>query len=191
MAKKLTEMSLEELWQLFPIRLVPHNGEWADRYAEMAAVLSDRLGKFGIVRISHIGSTAIPDISAKPIIDILVEIPNDQDMNEVSRTIEDTGFLKMSECGKRMSFNLGYTENGFADKVYHLHLRFAGDNDELYFRDLLCERPEIAKEYEALKLRLWKCFEHDRDGYTSAKTDFIKHYTSQAKALYPDRYTRI
>lgn len=87
-----------------------------------------------------------------------------------------------------MSFNRGYTENGFADKVYHLHLRFAGDNDELYFRDYLNDNPRIAKEYERLKLSLWHQFEHDRDGYTQAKTEFVKKHTADARILYKNRY---
>ena len=68
-----------------------------------------------------------------------------------------------------MSFNKGYTEEGFAEKVFHLHLRYFGDNDELYFRDYLNERPDIAEKYEQLKLSLWKKYEHDRDGYTEAR----------------------
>lgn len=80
-----------------------------------------------------------------------------------------------------MSFNKGYTENGFAEKVFHLHLRYMDDNDEIYFRDYLIAHPKIAEEYEALKLGLWKRFEHDRDGYTEAKSEFVKKYTALAK----------
>ena len=47
--------------------------------------------------------------------------------------------------------------------MYHIHLRYAGDNDELYFRDYLNEHPAVAKGYETLKLRLWKQYEHNRD----------------------------
>ena len=94
----------------------------------------------------------------------------------------------MSAGADRISFNRGYTKDGFAEKVFHIHLRYLGDNDELYFRDLLNERPEIAKEYEALKLRSWKRFEHDRDAYTEAKTQFIRKWTSEAKRAYPGRY---
>lgn len=62
------------------------------------------------------------------------------------------------------------------------------DNDELYFRDYLTERPDIAKEYEAMKLKLWKTFEHDRDGYTNAKAEFVRRYTEKAKIRYMNRY---
>ena len=53
----------------------------------------------------------------------------------------------MSESRDRISFNKGYTEDGFAEKVFHLHLRYRGDNGELYFRDFLIEHPDVAKEY--------------------------------------------
>ena len=75
-----------------------------------------------------------------------------------------------------------------AEKVFHLHLRVAGDNDELYFRDYLKDNPLVAKQYEELKLSLWKQFEHNRDGYTLAKTAFIAEQTEQAKKVYGQRY---
>ena len=94
----------------------------------------------------------------------------------------------MSEDLNRISMNKGYTDQGFADRVFHLHLRIKGDNDELYFRDYLRENEDIAKEYESLKLSLWRRFEHNRDGYTDAKTDFIKKYSKIAKESYGVRY---
>ena len=96
----------------------------------------------------------------------------------------------MNETQNRISLNKGYTEHGFAEKVYHLHLRTKGDCDELYFRDYLLENPLVAKEYEALKLSLWKQFERNRDGYTQAKTQFVQKYTSLAKQEFGDRYKR-
>lgn len=62
-----------------------------------------------------------------------------------------------------------------------MHLRHCGDNDELYFRDYLIEHPDIAREYEKLKLNLWKEYEHNRDGYTNAKTEFIKNIQNKRK----------
>lgn len=87
-----------------------------------------------------------------------------------------------------ISLNKGYTENGFAEKVFHIHLRYIGNNNELYFRDYLNEYPEIAKEYENLKLNLWKKFKHNRDAYTEAKTEFIIKYTELARKKYKERY---
>ena len=188
MGKALSELTLEELWELFPIFLVQHNEQWVEYYEEMKDFLYHILSDYQIQRISHIGSTAIKGIWAKNIIDILIEIGLDENMEAVSKVIESNGFIRMSSSTNRVSFNRGYTENGFEEKVYHLHLRQEGDNNELYFRDYLNEYPHIAKEYEQLKLGLWKQYEHDRDGYTEAKSDFITKWTSEAKKVYAGRY---
>ena len=180
--KKLSEMSLEELWQLFPIFLTPHQECWKNWYEEEEAVLKKIV--IQTERISHIGSTYIDGIWAKPIIDILLEVPHTCDLSEIKKLLEKNSYICMSHDSKRMSFNKGYTENGFAQKVFHIHLRYVGDCDEIYFRNYLMAHPEISKEYEKMKLKLWKEYEYDRDGYTNAKTDFIVRYTKKAKDLY-------
>lgn len=91
------------------------------------------------------------------------------------------GYICMSESDKRISLNKGYTEKGFAERVFHIHLRLLNDKDEIYFRDYLNEHMEIAKAYENLKLNLWKEYEHDRDRYTAEKTEFVNKYTRLAK----------
>lgn len=176
-------MTLAELWQLFPIELTPHNPAWADWYQEEAALLRQYLHPEHI-RIHHIGSTAIPAIWAKPIIDILLEVTDRQTMQRVAAVLVAHGYLQMSANEQRISLNKGYTPQGFADKVFHIHLRLPQDNDELYFRDYLQAHPAIARAYEALKLSLWHRYEHDRDGYTAAKGDFIRRHTQVAKSLY-------
>ena len=190
MSPSLEEMSLEELWQLFPIFLREHQDEWKDWYEEERLRLLSFLPEHQIVRLSHIGSTSVKTIWAKPIVDILLEIPKETDMTVMKDLLLQNGYLLMSESQGRMSFNKGYTLSGFAERVFHLHLRYEGDHDELYFRDYLQEHPTIAKDYEKLKLSLWKQYEHNRDAYTEAKTDFIKNYTEEAKKLYGRRYER-
>ena len=186
MPKKLSEMTLEELWQLFPIRLTEHRAEWADWYEREAkhvrALLPDG------ARVSHIGSTAVEGIWAKPIIDILAEVPEGHSLAAIGRKLTEVGWRHMSGDERRVSLNLGYTEQGFAERVFHLHLRFRGDCDELYFRDYLRAHPEEARAYERWKLSLWKPYEHDRDGYTAAKAELVADYTARAKNLYAGRY---
>ena len=188
MNKKFEQMSLKELWQLFPIFLVKHNKEWTKWYEEERKSILSALPSKSTKRISHIGSTAISGIWAKNIVDILVEVNDKADLDFVKNTLINKGWLCMNMTEARITLNKGYTEQGFAERVFHLHIRIVGDNDELYFRDYLNEHKEIDKEYEVLKLSLWKKFEHDRDGYTEAKTDFIRKYTNLAKSLYGKRY---
>lgn len=187
MPKRFSEMPLEELWQLFPIFLTGHNEMWDIWYNEEYQRLSLLLTDIE-VRISHIGSTAVKKIWAKPIIDILIEIPMENHIHKAKDLIVQNGYICMSDNAQSISFNKGYTENGFAEKVFHLHLRYWGNNDELYFRDYMNDNPVIAKEYERLKLSLWKLYEYNRDGYTDAKHEFVSRYTQIAKEKYKDRY---
>ena len=188
MSKKLEDMSLEELWQLFPIFLEEHNKDWATWYVEESRRIQSFLPANQSYKLHHIGSTSIEGIWAKPIIDLLLEIPRSEDRGSIKRELLEHGYLLMSESEGRMSFNKGYTLQGFAERVFHLHLRYYGDHDELYFRDYLKYHPAVAKDYEQLKLILWKKYEHNRDAYTEAKTDFIRLYTQKAKKLYKRRY---
>ena len=188
MGKELSDMTLEELWELFPIFLVEHDDAWRQQYEEIEGRLSELLSNCSVERISHIGSTAIDGIWAKNIVDVLVELPGQSDLEKAADKLARSGFTMMSDEGERVLLNLGYTKDGFAEKVCHIHLRLVGDNDELYFRDYLNAHPQTAREYEALKLRLWKQFEHDRDAYTDAKGEFIKVVTARARLEYEGRY---
>lgn len=181
MEKPLSERSLEELWQLFPIFLTPHQPAWADWFRQERQLLLSALPQESLLGIHHIGSTAVDTIQAKPIVDILVETTADCDWGAVYGKLFSKGYLLMSEEQGRASFNKGYTETGFAQQVFHLHLRRAGDHDELYFRDYLRMHPAVARAYEALKLSLWRQYEHDRDRYTRGKSGFVSHYTQVAK----------
>lgn len=179
MKKPLSEMTLKELWQLFPIILVAHRDDWAEWFREEAAALGPLLPPGTCIH--HIGSTAIRGIWAKPIVDILAELPAGIEPPGVKGALLSHGWLCMNEREGRISFNKGYTEDGFAERVFHLHVRRAGDADEIAFRDYLNARPAVANEYERLKLSLWKPFEHDRDGYTAAKSDFVRKATALAQ----------
>ena len=165
-------MTLEELWEVFPIVLTPHNPQWSYWAEEEMRLLSSLLAKYNPT-INHIGSTAIPDIQAKPIVDILVEISPGVQWQAIKEILELNGYICMSEAETRMSFNKGYTPAGYADRVFHIHFHRIGDNDEILFRDYMIEHPEAAKEYEAMKLSLLPKYKNDRDGYTEAKTAFF------------------
>ena len=185
--KELDEMTLEELWELFPIILVEHHDQWIKWYQEEQNHLYSLLSKVDLVRIAHVGSTAINGIWAKRTIGGIIETKNTKEFEVVYQVLLDGGYSCMYK-NERIGFNKGYTKDGFAERVFHIHVRNYGDHDELYFRDYMNEKSLLAKEYEDLKLELWKQYEHDRDGYTEAKTDFIKTYTEQAKKEYAGRY---
>lgn len=191
MGKELSEMTNEELWRLFPIILCEHDPSWADRYEQESAVIARAIGEKNIVRISHIGSTSVPGLVAKPTIDILMEITQDCDTVKLINDMEAVGYLYSSKPENpppHMMFMKGYTPQGFRGQAYHVHVRYGGDWNELYFRDYLRDHKAAADEYGKLKTALRETYEHDRDGYTDAKTDFINRYTELARVEYKGRY---
>ncbi len=179
MSKRLQDMTLKELWELFPIVLVPPNPQWIGWAKDEMELLSSILAEYKPI-INHIGSTAIPNIQAKPIVDILVEVLTDVKWIPIKDIMETNGYLCMSESDNRLSFNKGYTPAGYADKVFHIHIHRKEDNNEILFRDYLIAHPVAAKEYELLKQSLLPKFKHDRNGYTDAKTEFVKRTIENA-----------
>lgn len=177
---ELANMSLEVLWKLFPIKLVAHDEVWSEWFEEEKSLLNSLINE-SIISIEHIGSTAIPNILAKPIVDILIEISEETPIDEIAKTLLDNGYIIMSQGERQISLNKGYTTNGYADRVFHIHLRYLGDDDEVFFRDYLIAHPEVAKEYEELKLTCIKEHSFDRDAYTEMKGEFILKYTTIAK----------
>ncbi|MFW6007319.1 MAG: GrpB family protein [Halanaerobiales bacterium] len=184
-------MSLEELWELFPIRLREYKHEYKIWYNEEKENIEKAVGADKIKRINHIGSTSVEGLIAKPIVDILLEVDPDINIENLKSRLKNCGWILMSSEGQpdlRLSFNKGYTPEGFAKKVFHLHVCYPGDPDELYFRDFLRDNDRVAKKYEDLKQKLGEKYKHDRDGYTDAKSEFIEKWTQQARKEYGDKY---
>jgi len=189
--KNLQDLSNAELWELFPIIISEHKDHWANDYISEEKMLVSAIGRDNIIRINHIGSTSVPGLPAKPTIDILMEVVNEIDTEGLIDKMKSTGYIyspQPNNPAPHMMFMKGYTIQGFDGQVYHVHVRYSGDWDELYFRDYLKVHPEVAREYGELKIQLQKLFEHDRDGYTVAKTEFIRKVTGRARTEFPDRY---
>ena len=133
----------------------------------------------------------MPGLTAKPTVDILLEISGETPLGELQMSLEEAGYLFAAQPGKPapgMMFMKGYTPEGFAREVFHVHVRYLGDWDELYFRDYLRKFPRKAAEYEALKRRLQVKYTHDRDAYTQAKGSFIKSTTTLARKHFGAKY---
>lgn len=190
MKDNLKNMSNEKLWKLFPIIIVPYNPVYREYFQNEKQLLKDILGE-GIIRTHHIGSTAIENLLSKPIIDILLEISDKYNLQKLITSLElhDYIFIKQPlQPSPHMMFVKGYTIEGFKDQVFHIHIRYVGDWNELYFRDYLQKYPEIARDYAALKLELAVKYKYNRDAYTDSKSYFINHYTQVALNEFKNRY---
>lgn len=111
---------------------------------------------------------------------MLVEVDIEH-LDKLIKPIESLGYIMMNQTASRISFNKGYTINGYSENVFHLHLRKLGDKDELYFRDYLNKHLDEAKVYQDLKIELSKRYKHDRDQYTLEKAEFVKKMTEKGK----------
>jgi GrpB-like predicted nucleotidyltransferase (UPF0157 family) len=182
-ANSLSEMALEELWMAFPIVLAEHNPAWAGWYEEEKAALLALLGN-AAKQIDHIGSTSAKGILAKPIVDILLQVSPECSFDWLKSALLDGSWQLMSEQaspGARSDWNKGYAPSGFAERVFHLHVRQCGDWDELRFRDCISSHPQAAADYETLKRRLLGKYKYNRDAYTQAKGAFIRGCLAKAR----------
>ena len=151
MKKKVSELSVDEFKKTFPIILKEHNANYKCWYESERQNILNVVKSEDIVRINHIGSTAVEGLIAKPTIDILLEIDG---CCNVSKLVDD---LKGLEYGAeifsrtdnpmRLLLGKGYSLEGYAEKVYHLHIRYVGNWDELYFRDFLIANSDVAAKY--------------------------------------------
>lgn len=187
----LKKMSNQKLWELFPIILSRPKKYWAKRYELEQSNIVKAIGSQNICRINHIGSTSVEGLLAKPTIDILLEITSKYPLKQLKTQLLKAGYLyshKPENPSPHMMFMKGYTNDGFKGQAYHLHVRYLGDWNELYFRDYLKAHNDVAHAYGELKLSLKEKYEHNRDAYTEAKTDFISRYTELARKEFLNRY---
>lgn len=182
----LEDLSLEELWELFPMNFTDYHERFKRIYLDEQSILKSLIGNY-IKRINHIGSTSIKNIKTKPIVDILIEIDFDN-KDTVKEILLNNHYILMSETFDKISFNKGYTINGYDDDVFHIHIKKYGDCDELYFKDYLNDNLPKAKEYEKLKLELYDKYKPNRDLYTDGKKEFVTEIVNIAKEKYKERY---
>jgi len=182
------ETNEERRARIYPVILCEYNPVWPEWFSKEKEELEKLLNPKDIVRIIHFGSTSVPGLVAKPTIDILLEISETADLDELIAAMStpdyfylDESTLTMPTSPPHLVFLKGYLTGGFAEKVFHIHVRYPNDWDELYFRDYLIANPKAAAEYASLKRRLHQSYERDRDGYTAAKTEFVHSIVEKAR----------
>jgi len=176
MAKELDKMTPDELGKLFPIILKEYDPEWPVFYKKEEARIKDAFPTEVLIRITHIGSTAIPGLISKSSIDILLEVSKETKNQSIIDCFISLGYHfipRPENPAPHMMFVLGYTPEGFRGQAVHVHVRYPGDWHEIRFRDYLRAHPESCKEYAKLKQELAVQYRNDRDGYTDAKEEFI------------------
>lgn len=164
------------------VKLEPHNKQWEIQAKKSITKLHNILDGFAI-DIQHIGSTSIPSISAKPIIDIVVGVNNVSDILSYNTELENQGFFfRPSDDKSQLLYVMG--DFNADTRTHHIHIvKWNGKEwkDYLNFRDFLIANPLIAKEYQTLKKQLAKKYYNNRSSYTKAKNEFITEILQQAR----------
>jgi GrpB-like predicted nucleotidyltransferase (UPF0157 family) len=157
-----------------PIRVVPYDPAWPAQFDRERDLLGQAIGSWTVGDVHHVGSTAVPGLDAKPIVDILVGVEDLETSRACFEPLAGLGYLHAPYLPEEMHW---FCKPDPSRRTHHLHLvpyDSSRYRDELAFRDLLRSSPEKAHEYAELKHRLAARFEHDREGYTDAKADFIQ-----------------
>ncbi|HET9337135.1 MAG TPA: GrpB family protein [Sphingomicrobium sp.] len=170
----------------YAVRLLPHDPIWAEQASQEEARILAAVWP-AIIEMHHVGSTAIPGIAAKPIID-LVGVTRDLETLERARPqIEGLGYDWHGEYGLegRRFCTLSDAESGV--RRYHLHCYAAGDHSihrHLAFRDYLRARPAVAEAYQLMKRECAARHPNDSNAYTDCKDRWIKQTEAEALKLY-------
>ena len=167
------------------IAMVPYDPVWLDRFRRESEFLQSRFPFPLIRRVEHFGSTAVPGLMAKPIVDMLVEISSAEDASrEIVPVLEDLGYdyFWRPELDKPPMYHWFIKRNAGKERTHHIHMVEADSRlwDRLFFRDYLRQFPEEAQAYGDLKELLVQVYPNDRVSYTRAKTKFIVSVTEKA-----------
>lgn len=175
------------------IAIVPYDPKWVEAFRREKEHLRACLPSGLVGRIEHFGSTAVPGMAAKPIVDMLVEVTDLEETRiRIAPLLESQGydyFWRPTFGEDGPPFYAWFIKRDAASgaRTHHIHMverDFTEHWDRLLFRDYLIEHRGVAAEYAALKRRLASQLSHDRVAYTRGKTRFIVQATERAKRYY-------
>lgn len=162
--------------------LFPHDPDWVNLYQEEADQLASALSS-EITAIHHMGSTAVPGIFAKPIIDIMIVVKDINRIAQYNHRMETFGYSPRGELGIPGRRYFSKDKDGV--RTHHVHIYQASNPEidrHLGFRDYLISHPDAAHAYSKLKEELANKFADNIDQYTEAKSDFIRSINEKSKS---------
>jgi GrpB-like predicted nucleotidyltransferase (UPF0157 family) len=157
-----------------PIEIVPYDGSWLARFADEREALVKVLRPWLFGPIEHVGSTAVPGLAAKPVIDIMAGVETLEASRAAIARLETLGYCYFPYKPEVMHW---FCKPSQKMRTHHLHLvpvHSALWAERLRFRDALRADTELARAYAELKLELAARFRDDREAYTEAKAPFIR-----------------
>lgn len=159
------------------VEIVPYDPRWPVEYG----VERDRLLRMfpaAFSGIEHVGSTAVPGLAAKPIIDLIVAVPSMEVADVVMHSLVDIGYLFSADFNIKLGDSRWMMKHSNGRRTHHLHMVLPGSSnwlDKIRFRDLLRADAGLAAKYLSLKKDLAQRYSQDREAYTEAKADFVRN----------------
>lgn len=163
------------------VKLVEHNPEWKQNFAKEEKEIRRVLGQ-DCIDVQHVGSTAIPGILAKPIIDIVVVVPVLEKVKRRQAELKAIGY-ELKENDARIE-RLFFTKGSEEKRTHYLHVGEIGSGyteDMILFKDYLCRYKNLAEDYVSLKKDLTRRYRDKRYDYTAGKESFIKSVIKLAR----------
>jgi GrpB-like predicted nucleotidyltransferase (UPF0157 family) len=158
------------------VQIVGYDPHWPDLFAEQRNCLQEILDPWLAGPIEHVGSTAVPRLAAKPIVDILAPVVSLVRARSAVEHLAVAGWLHWPEDPNR-SWRLWFLRPRVDARTHHLYLIERGDPhivELTRFRDLLRSDAQVRREYELLKRKLARTHRDDRDAYARAKAAFLR-----------------
>ena len=184
--KKSLEQRIEQTIRE-EISIVPYDSEWPNLFEDEAASLRRKLPRTIVMRIEHFGSTAVPGLAAKPVIDLLVQVNSlEETRKRVVPLLESEGYDYFWRTDVSPAYAWFIKRDASGKRTHHIHMVEADSKmwERLYFRDYLREFPEEARRYAELKQSLAGRYPNDRIAYTEGKAEYIKAMMDRAKCYY-------
>lgn len=157
-----------------PIEIVAYSPDWARNFAAEAAQLAAALAPWLVAGLEHIGSTAVPALAAKPVIDIMGPVASLPDSMDAIDAAQTCGYCYSPYKPEQMHW---FCKPSLALRTHHLHLVPYGSRlwrERLAFRDALRADAALAARYAQLKRTLGLQYPNDREAYTEGKTAFVQ-----------------
>ena len=161
------------------VRIVPYDPRWRE-FFELERARVGAVGGEWVEVVEHVGSTSVPGLDAKPVVDLMVGVRSLREGRCCARLLEGLGYEDRGEAGVPGRIFLRTA----SPRTFHLNLAVVGGEfweQHLLFRDCLRAHPETAHEYARLKHDLAGRFRHDREAYTRAKTSFVEGVLGRAR----------
>jgi GrpB-like predicted nucleotidyltransferase (UPF0157 family) len=165
------------------VAVVEYNKEWPKLFDQERNLLLTELGKTAVC-IEHIGSTSVPGLAARPVIDIMAGLRDFAEADSLVPKVTDLGYTYIREYEDVIPNRRFFRKTQNGKDTHHIHMVEIGSEfweRHLLFRDYLKENPETATEYALLKKKLARHQWKDTNDYAEAKTQFIKGIEEQAR----------